>query len=67
MEISIVISVLVLSLILFSMGRFSVDWITLCMLGVLMLSGVLTPAEALSGFGEDYVWMLAALFVLSGA
>ncbi len=67
MDIAIVIGVLLFSLILFSIGKFSVDWITLCMLAVLMLTGILTPAEALSGFGEDYVWMLAALFVLSGA
>lgn len=61
--------ILVLSvvLVLLSSGRYPADLITLGMLVFLIVSGLLTPAEAFSGFSNDYIWMLASLFVLSGA
>lgn len=67
MESAIVLVILLVVLVLFSTGRFSVDLVTLAMLVVLIVFGILSPAEALSGFGSDFVWMLAALFVVSGA
>lgn len=67
MQIIIVFALLVSVLVFFSTGRISVDKITWGMLIVLMATGVLTPAEALAGFASDFIWMLAALFVLSAA
>ncbi|MFM2135418.1 MAG: hypothetical protein RL021_818 [Bacteroidota bacterium] len=67
MEIMLVIGVLSVVLVLLSSGRYPADLITLGMLVFLIVSGLLTPAEAFAGFSNDYIWMLASLFVLSGA
>ena len=32
-----------------------------------MAAGILTPMEAFAGFGSDFIIMLAAIFVISGA
>ena len=37
----------------------------LLVVAALMASGVLTPTEALSGFGSPVVFLLAAIFVVS--
>lgn len=54
-------------LVLLSSGRYPADFITLGMLVFLIVTGLLTPAQAFAGFSNDYIWMLASLFVLSGA
>lgn len=63
----IVLGLLVLNLTLFSIERFSVDLVTLSLLIVLVLTGTLTPGEAFSGFGSEFVVMLASLFVVGEA
>lgn len=67
MQIAIVLGLLVLALILFSWDRIRIDVVTLGLLAVLMATGILTPLEAFAGFGSDFVIMLAAIFVISGA
>jgi len=44
-----------------------VDIVTLLLLGSLIISGVLTPSEAFSGFANEIIIILASIFVLSGA
>lgn len=67
MEITIVLVLLALVLVFFTIGKLSVDTITLGMLTILLVTGILTPSEAFAGFGSDFIWMLASLFVISGA
>ncbi|MFM2207227.1 MAG: hypothetical protein RL213_1202 [Bacteroidota bacterium] len=67
MEIIVVVVILSVVLVLFSLGRYPIDFITLGMLVALIVNGVLTPEEAFAGFSSDFIWMLAALFILSGA
>lgn len=67
MEIGLVLGLLLLAIILFITEKFSVDLITAFLLTVLTLSGILTPAEAFSGFGSDFTIMLVSLFVVSAA
>ena len=67
MQIAIVLGLLALSIVLFSMERISVDVITLLLLIALVLTGILTPAEALAGFSNEIIVILASIFVISGA
>ncbi len=59
--------VLALSVILFATGRIRSDIVALAALTVLMLFGILTPEEALSGFSSSVVIMMIGLFVVGGA
>src|SRR5690554_6661088 len=45
-------------------GRIRSDLVAIGMLLVLMLTGILTPAEALSGFSNSVVIMMIGLFVV---
>lgn len=67
MEITFVLALLVLSIVLFALDRIPVDTITIGLLLVLTMTGVLTPTEAFSGFGSDFIIMLASIFVVSAA
>lgn len=51
---------------LFVSGRFRSDLIAICTALALVLSGVLTPEEALSGFSNSIVIMMVGLFVVGG-
>ncbi len=59
--------VLAVSVILFATGRIRSDIVALSALTVLMLFGILTPEEALSGFSSSVVIMMIGLFVVGGA
>lgn len=52
---------------MFIWGRLRSDVVALSALVVLILAGVLTPTEALSGFSSSVVIMMAGLFVVGGA
>ncbi len=67
MEIAIVLGLLVLAIILFSFEKLGVDIVTLALLVVLIASGILSPAEAFSGFGSDFIVLLASIFIISAA
>jgi len=66
-QILLVFSFLALVVVLFFLEWFSIDIITLLLLIALVLSGILTPAEAFSGFATEIIMILGAVFVLSGA
>ena len=65
MEITIII--LIITTILFIIGKLRADIVALCALIALTVSGVLSPQEALSGFSNSVVIMMAGLFVVGGA
>ncbi len=54
-------------ILLFASGKFRFDMVALAILTVLILTGILTPVEALSGFGNPIVITIAGLFVVGGA
>lgn len=58
---------LALAAIGFVNGRIRSDIVALMALVVLALGGVLTPQEALSGFSNSIVIMMAGLFIVGGA
>lgn len=67
MEITIVLSLLVLAIVMFSLEKLSPDIVTLLLLIVLITSGILTPKEAFDGFSNDFIIMLAAIFIISAS
>ncbi len=64
---TITLLVLVVAAVFFMAGRVRSDLVALCALLSLVLTGVLTPEEALAGFSSSVVIMMAGLFVVSGA
>jgi di/tricarboxylate transporter len=65
LEIALVLGILILTLILFLSGKFRVDLIGLFVLGSLGASGLISPAEALSGFSNPAVVTVWAMFIIS--
>ncbi|UJF24906.1 SLC13 family permease [Suttonella sp. R2A3] len=63
-EIAFVYVLLLLTVVAFIIDRWRMDMVALMVVIVLAVSGVITPAEAVSGFGNTIVVMIAALFVV---
>ena len=59
--------ILAFTAIFFVFGKIRSDIVALCSLILLLVFGILTPEEALSGFSSPVVIMMAALFVVGGA
>jgi len=59
--------ILALSAVFFVHGKIRSDIVALCALVLLILFGILTPEEALSGFSNSIVIMMVGLFVVGGA
>jgi len=58
------LAILILSAFFFMRGKVRSDIVALCALLTLMLTGILTPSEALSGFSSSVVIMMIGLFVV---
>lgn len=67
MTIAFVLALLALAVILFARETLPVDIVTLLALLALMVSGILTPKEAFSGFGSEIIIILGSVFIISGA
>lgn len=63
----ITFGILLLSAVFFVSGKIRSDLVALCALLLLILTGILTPEEALSGFSNSVVIMMVGLFVVGGA
>ena len=57
---------LTITIILFASELFPLEVVAVLVVLVLMLSQVLSPAEAVSGFGDPLILLIAGLFVISG-
>lgn len=64
---TVTILVLLSAVAMFITGKPRADIVALCALTILVLCGILSPAEALSGFSNPVVVMMAGLFVAGGA
>ena len=58
--------ILAVSAFFFAIGKIRSDVVALCALLALVLTQTLTPAEALAGFSNPVVIMMAGLFVVGG-
>lgn len=66
-ELLLVVAILGGSILLFISDRVRLDAVAILVVLALALSGVLSPAEALSGFADPLVAIIAGLFVVSAA
>ncbi len=64
---TITLIILLLSAVFFMSGKIRSDLVALCALLLLLIFDILTPEEALSGFSNSIVIMMAGLFVVGGA
>ncbi len=64
---TIPIIVLAVSAIFFAIGKIRSDIIALCAMLTLVISGTITPNEALAGFSNPVTIMMVGLFVVGGA
>ena len=67
MDLWLTLAVLVGAIALFVTEKLRVDVVALLVMTALMVTGVITVSEALSGFSSQATVMVAAMFVLSGA
>ncbi|HUM70920.1 MAG TPA: SLC13 family permease, partial [Chloroflexota bacterium] len=65
-QIALTLAILLLATILFITERLRMDVIALLVLGSLALTGLVTPAEAISGFSSPAVVTVWAMFIISG-
>lgn len=63
---TITLVILFVAAALFVSGRIRSDLVAICAALSLVLTGVLTPEEALSGFSNPIVIMMAGLFIVGG-
>jgi di/tricarboxylate transporter len=66
-DIALVLGILLVALTLFISARLRVDVIALLVLGSLVVTGLVTPSEAVSGFSNGAVIAVWAMFILSDA
>lgn len=59
--------VLFVTIAVFIWDKFRMDLVALTMMITLLLAGIITPDEAVSGFGDKVVIMIAGLFVIGRA
>lgn len=65
MQIALVLLIMVAAVVLFVSERFSIDLVALMVLGALVLTGLVTPDEGISGFSNQATVTVAAMFILS--
>lgn len=63
----ITIAITLAAIVLFVLDRFPIEVVGLMVMVALMLTGVVTPAEGVSGFASEAILTIAAMFVLSAA
>jgi di/tricarboxylate transporter len=63
-EILFVFLLLLVTIVLFASNRLRLDVVAILVIMALMLSGLLSPKEALAGFGDPLVLLIAGLFVI---
>lgn len=63
-EMLLVFGLLAATIVLFLSDRLALDLVALLALLALIFSGLLTPAEALAGFSDSIVLMIAGLFIV---
>lgn len=65
-QIATVLAILLIAIVLFISEMIRMDLVALLVLGALAITGLVTPAEALSGFSSPAVVTVWAVFIISG-
>jgi di/tricarboxylate transporter len=58
--------ILLITTLIFMLGKIRADLVAMCSLLALLLTGIITTGEALAGFSNSLVIMIAGLFVVGG-
>ena len=66
LQIGLTLAILLFAVVLFVTESIRVDLVALLVLGLLAVTGLVTPQEAISGFSNPAVVTVWAVFVLSG-
>lgn len=66
-EMIMVIGVIIVAIILFATEKIPVDLTAVIVMGILLLSGIITPSEGLAGFSNTATVTVAAMFIVSAA
>src|SRR5690625_4911246 len=64
MDMIITFSILIITIVLFMSSRIRADLVALLALIALVVTGILEPTEALAGFANTVVIMIAGLFIV---
>ena len=67
LQIALLLFVIVAALVLFSLERFPSDVVALGVLAILVVAGLLPPAQAFAGFSSDAAIMIFGLLVFAAA
>lgn len=67
MQILVVLLLLVVAIVLLSLEYWSIDVVALMLMITLVLTRILTPEQAMSGFGDGALVMIGSVLVMSGA
>lgn len=67
LEIALVLGLALSAIILFATERISVDLTAMILMGAMLLSGIITPQDAIGGFSNPATVTVGAMFVLSAA
>ncbi len=67
LEMLIVLGVIVLAVVLFASEKLPVDLTAIIVMAILLLTGIVSPKEGLSGFSNTATVTVAAMFILSAA
>ncbi len=65
LDIALVLAILIIAMVLFISERIRMDVVALTVLGSLVLTGLVTPPEAVAGFSNGAVIAVWAMFILS--
>ncbi|WP_392566398.1 SLC13 family permease [Utexia brackfieldae] len=63
-QLIIVCLLLFIAILLFSFSKLRMDIIAVLIITAIMMTGILTPAEALSGFSDPNIVLIALLFII---
>lgn len=66
-EMIFVFALVVGAVVLFATEKLPIDIAALCVMAILLLSGILTPAEGLAGFSHTATVTVGSMFILSAA
>ncbi len=66
-QVLLVFAIIAIAIVFFAWGKIRSDIVALSVLISLVLTGILTPAEGLSGFSNSVVIMMVSLFIVGGA
>jgi di/tricarboxylate transporter len=67
LEIGIVFIILIGAIILFSLEKMPIDLTAIVVMAALLLTGIITPGEAVSGFSNPATITVGAMFIISAA